>query len=94
MSKNPPDVDQTLLIRAVFLAALRSGRKQCFGSFMDGRGGVCAMRLFYEARRNFSRLSVSDGIVLGVNLIGLNDVYRMTFPQIADYLEANWNAQA
>lgn len=94
--------DDTTVLAGKFCEALRSGRwKQTYGKVRDPEtGGVCATEVLCHVSGKRSRMAMYlDPIVNPVanatfvvggkkyGLVGLNDIVKATFPEIADMVE-------
>lgn len=72
----------------IFREAESRGYTQIFGTYSTGPKHVCAYKLVLEeAGDEFSDL-VIEAEKLGVRFVAWNDRERLTFPQIAERLEA------
>lgn len=77
--------------RKKVIKALRSGEyKQGFGWFYEPKTDCyCAVGVTQEVTKMFSVSSVFIlGLSRNISLVRWNDIERLTFPQIADRLEA------
>ncbi len=78
-------------LKATWIALLRSGQKQCFGRYIDADGGKCALGLLRYALEPSAwwALAVDPYIYQFMGCVmKWNDRERLTFPEIADRLEA------